>query len=333
MTLFSDFLRELGVPHTEAYSDSRFAAMPFRSLFGLSKLLQDYGVAAQGLRLASTADFAQVPVPYVAATPRGMVIVTRVADGQVDYLSRGVAETMALEAFEQAATGTVLVARADRTSREPDYGAHRRMEFFTKAKRWVLWGLTIFVLVALFVSNGVWRYPSLIAVTAFDLVGLFFCTLLMGKTLNIHSAAADAVCGAVEKGGCDDVLATKASSFFGLFKWSELGFAYFGVSLVALLAFPKAAEWLAWIGVCCLPFTVWSVSYQKFVIKHWCTMCLGVQTTLWALFFSWLAGGWLGHSPFPLALGFWVLTAVYGIALLTINRLTPYLTRHDTADS
>lgn len=42
-SIFTNFLTELGVPHTRSYSDRRFEKMTFKSLFGLSKLLQSYG--------------------------------------------------------------------------------------------------------------------------------------------------------------------------------------------------------------------------------------------------------------------------------------------------
>lgn len=55
-TLLSDLLTVLGVRHTELYSDKRFSQMPFRSMFGLSKLLREYGVATAGISVASEDD-------------------------------------------------------------------------------------------------------------------------------------------------------------------------------------------------------------------------------------------------------------------------------------
>lgn len=328
MTLFSDFLTTLGVRHTEAYSDERYNTMPFRSLFGLSKLLSEYGVENQGLQLSDRSQVSNVPVPFIAVTPAGMVIVTAINDGTVNYLSQGEKESVALEVFEQAFTGDVLVARAVNESCEPGYTEHRRTLFFNKAKRVVLRLLLIAVAVYLFVAHGLWHDVSTVAVTLFDLAGLYFCYLLMGKMLRIKSSAADRVCGVLQKGGCDDVLSTKAASFYGIFSWSEVGFSYFSVSLASLLVFPGSLPWLAAINVCCLPFTVWSISYQKFVIKRWCTLCVCVQATLWALFICYLSGGWL-HHVFPLQMSFFLLGAAYVIVLQVLNRLSPYLTRKE----
>lgn len=327
MTIFSDFLTALKVPHTTDYSDKAFASMPFRTLFGLSKLLQQYKVDNQGLELETPAVLASLPVPFLAATPAGLVIVTSIDNEKVDYLSQGHLEQMSFEAFSQAYSRKVLVAHTTSESCEPDYAAHRRAILFAYAKRMTLMAAVAFVAVYWFISNGLYREVSTLLLTVFNIIGLYFCYLLMGKMLKVHSVAADAVCGVLQRGGCDDVLATKASTFFGIFSWSEVGFTYFSVSLLAMLAEPAVLPWLAAINVCCLPFTLWSISYQKFVIKKWCTLCVSVQATLWALFLCYLGGGWL-HGVFPLGGGFFVLVAIYAIVLLTLNRLSPYLEKN-----
>ena len=49
-SIFSRFLTALGVPHTDSWSDAQFGGMTFKSLYGLSHLLTEYGVPNEGLR-------------------------------------------------------------------------------------------------------------------------------------------------------------------------------------------------------------------------------------------------------------------------------------------
>ena len=162
--------------------------------------------------------------------------------------------------------------------------------------------------------------------------------MLVQKSVKIKNAAADRVCGVLEAGGCDSVLEMKASKFFGIFGWSEVGFAYFSVSLLTLLMFPEWIKYLAACNVCCLPFTFWSIWYQKFRAKVWCTLCVSVQASLWLLFFCYLGGGWL-KDIFPLRIEFFVLGMTYLTVLLGLNRLLPLIDRsedahdNDSADS
>lgn len=146
--------------------------------------------------------------------------------------------------------------------------------------------------------------------------------MLLQKTLKIKNRAADRVCGVLQEGGCDHVLELKASKFFGLFSWSEVGFTYFSVSMLGLLLNPGLLPDLAAINVCCLPFTVWSIWYQKFRAHHWCTLCVCVQATLWLLFLYYLGGGWLAES-WPLNGNFFALGVTYIVVLLALNRIMP----------
>lgn len=321
-SLFSNFLEQLGVPHTVDYSDGRFAGMPFKSLFGMSKLLEEYGVPNEGVMISDKSEIKKLGVPFLAQTPEAFVIVTDVGDDAVGYISQGEAETAPYDTFVDAWTGVALLAYPGADAGEPDYRAHADIEMVKRSKVWVLCGCVAALFVYLFVSNGIYRSVSTVMLTVLNLAGLGATYLLLLKSQKVHSRFADRVCGVVEEGGCDDVLETKASSFFGIFSWSEVGFAYFSVSLLALLVFPGNIGCLAAINVCCLPFSFWSVWYQKYRAKAWCTLCLSVQAILWLSFVCYLAGDWL-HGIFPLRLPFFVTGVCYVTVLLALNRVLP----------
>lgn len=325
-TLFSDFLEALEVPHTVAYSNRRYRCMPFPTLFGLSKLLKEYGVDSEGYALSDKSEIAKLPVPFLAKMPKGMVIVTAVTPDTVSYQTAGVCENAPLGDFTAAWTGTAFIAYPTAEASEPDYAKNRLLEQLDQAKTWVLALAAIFLFLYFFIRGGLYAHVSAWFVVLFDLAGLFFTFHLVQKSLNIKSKVGDRVCGVLEKGGCDSVLKTPAAKFFGLFGWSEVGLAYFGVSLLTLLLFPQAMGILAVCNALCLPFSFWSIWYQKTRAKAWCTLCVSVQCTLWLLFFSYLLGGWYVR-PF-VAPGFWgfvALGAAYVAALLGLNRLMPLI--------
>lgn len=340
-TLICDYLEQLRVPHTRNYSNSRFRKMPFKSMFGLSKLLEEYGIKSEGYFLTDKSELSLITPPFLAGTPRGYVIVTDMgkdASGKdtVSYLSYGVKETVPKEEFLGGWDGNVLLSYPSADAAEPDYKKNARLQFFMDAKKWVLLACAIFVFLYFFISNRIYASLSTVLVTAFDIAGLYFTYLLVQKSANIHNAAADSVCGVLQKGGCDKILEMSASKFFGLFGWSEVGFAYFSVSLLALLFFPSTLPWLALCNICCLPFSFWSIWYQKFRAKHWCTLCVSVQALLWLLFFSYLIGGWIkmivppeGANVWAYILPLFVLGASYLGVMLGVNALMPLITREE----
>lgn len=326
--ILSDFLSLLGVPHTADYTNRRFDSMPFQSLFGLKKLLQEYHVDSEGLFFTDKSEVTALPTPFLAHTPKGFVIVTHVTSDTVDYMTQGQRQQIPLDRFLQAFDGNAFLAFPSPDSVEPDYAAHTRVIFIKKAKNVLLIALAVALFAYLFISNGIYRHVSTVLLTVFDMLGLYFTYLLVQKSARIHNPAADRVCKVLQEGGCDSVLKTKASTFFGIFSWSEVGFTYFSVSLLTLLIFPQWINYLAACNILCLPFTVWSISYQKFVAKAWCTLCVSVQCLLWILFFCYLGGGWI-RDIFPLRLEFFVLGATYVFVLLALNKIMPHFENQD----
>ena len=322
-TLVTDLLASLKVPYTDAYTRQRFEGMPFKTLFGVVKLLNEYGVEAKGYRLPDKTGVASLPVPFVAQTDGGLVIVTQMSRDTVKYLSQGNPEEMPAAEFESVLTGVVLTVKASTGAREPDYSTHWRRQFVAKAKNMLIWVLAGVLAAYLLIVNGTWRYLSVWFLIAVDVFGLWLTFMLVQKSLKIKNPTADKVCGVLQAGGCDSILKTEASSFFGIFSWSEVGFTYFGVSLLAMLLSPHAIHWLALINICCLPFTLWSIWYQKFRARHWCTLCVCVQASLWLQFICYFFGRWLA-PVFPLELGFFALGATFIFVLLCLNRTLPH---------
>lgn len=320
-TIFTRWLEALDVPHTADYSDAQFWDMSFKSLFGLSHLLKCYGIRSEGLMLNDKAELSALTPPFLAQTVEGpMVIVRSVTPDTVEFDLRGTVSTLPVRDFADRWTGNVFLAFPDEASREPDYGSHHLTEVVSRLSKYALAAAALAVFVYFFTTRGVYAHVSTVLLTLLNCAGLYLSYMLLQKSLNIHTRTSDRVCGVLEQGGCDSIVSMKVSKLFGVFSWSEVGFGYFGVSLVTLLIFPHLWPSLAICNACCLPYTVWSIWYQKFRARHWCTLCVGVQSTLWLLFFCYLGGGWFRHA-FPLRPDFFILIALYVFAVLFLNMI------------
>lgn len=321
---FSKLLTALEVRHTRTYSDGRFMHMPFMSWFGLSKLLDEYGIDSQGVIVSDTAQMCELPVPFVAQLKCGeWVIVTEATKCHARYITQSVREDVSITTLADDWTGKALLTRPRPGACEPDYGKHLLAEVMTRLRNCSLIALLAGLPVWSFIANGLWRHWYMWVLTLIYLFGLSASVGLVLKELGVKSRALDNVCAAVVAHGCETVMG-KGGTFLGIFHWSQVGLAYFSVSLTALLAFPAIWPWLALTAVCCLPYSFWSVSYQKWVAKSWCTLCLCVQASFWLLFFFWIPVEWwheLEWTP-----GVIVLLAAYGVVLLSVNALMPLIT-------
>lgn len=326
-TLVTDLLTVLKVPFTKDYSKQRFETMAFKTLFGVTQLLKEYGVDSKAFLITDKSQVSHIPVPFIAQTEGGLIIVTKTDKDFINYLTQGITESMSESEFLETWTGIVLIPIVQPGAKEPDYKKHLTDVFIKGTKQVLLWGLAGILMAYLIVINGLWRYWSVWALIAIDCFGIWLTYMLLQKSLSIKNHVADKVCGVLQEGGCDSILKTSASSFFGIFSWSEVGFTYFGVSLLAMLISPATIHWLSLINICCLPFTIWSISYQKFVAKHWCTLCVCVQLSLWLQFICYLLGKWM-YPVFPLDLGFFALGATFVFILLALNKVLPHFSKN-----
>lgn len=329
ITIFSDFLKELGVPHTGTESDKAFHAMSFQSLFGFSRLLNSYNIPTRGIKVVDKSQLTEIPVPFVAQEGTGFVVVTGYGTGPdgtavVNYIYDHKRKQRALALFGQRWSGVALLAYPHQGSAEPDYTRNHILEIAEKAKAWILTACCLLLLTFGFIWSGSWDHLSTIFLFAIDLFGLYITFQLLLKSLKVNVKTADRICGVLQEHGCDTVLEQKASKFFGLFGWAEVGVGYFAVSLLTMLCFPKMMHWLALANGCCLPFTVWSIWYQKFRIHTWCTMCVITQCLLWCQFFCYLLGGWWTNI-FPFEMPLFLLLAAYVAAVLGLNRVTTFI--------
>ena len=120
-TLFTDFLAELGVPHTAWYSDRQFNTMTFKSLFGLSKLLENYGIGTEAYMVADKAQaLAAVTSPLLARSRDSFVIITDITPDKVYYRDplRVDVQCLPTDAFCDKWSGEILLAFPEEQSRE-----------------------------------------------------------------------------------------------------------------------------------------------------------------------------------------------------------------------
>jgi hypothetical protein len=140
-----------------------------------------------------------------------------------------------------------------------------------------------FILAAAYISHSLFTGLGLNLLLLVNCMGAYISYLLVLKQLRIHSRYADKICSLFSRSDCNNVLGTKASKLFGVFGWSEIGLGYFTANVLLLLFLPDTVSLLVWVNILTLPYTVWSVWYQKAKAKQWCPLCLIVQVLLWLI--------------------------------------------------
>jgi hypothetical protein len=275
----------LKIKYTKSFSDKLYNEHPYKdNLLGISKMLSKYGIESKGLKLADNRALLSLDVPIVTIYNNQFIIIYKITHGAVYYIHNGEKKEIVLEDFFTNWTNVILVIEADENSIEPDYSAHKKEEVFKVMQKPLLIITCILSGSILYVTNQFFNSVWISLLIILNTLGVYVSYLLLMKQLHIHSTAADKICLSLHNGNCNSVLDSSSSKLLGTFSWSEIGFSYFISNIIIILIFSRFINLIVLINIIALPYSFWSVWYQKFKVKQWCVLCLIVQALLWAIF-------------------------------------------------
>jgi len=150
--------------------------------------------------------------------------------------------------------------------------------------------------------------------------------------MRIHSSYADKICSLFSKSDCNNVLESEAAKLWGFFGWSEIGLGYFSANVILLLFFPQSIYILALMNILTLPYSFWSVWYQKVKARQWCPLCLIVQVLLWLIFIVNCISGYIQIPPINYSIihlfyySIFVV-CIFAVSIFSFNLLIPIISR------
>ena len=323
--VFIALLSALKVEHTVEFSNSYYNQHPHKdNLFGLSQMLSEYGIENIAVKIEEDNkynDIFQLSVPFIAQVDGNFVVVSSIAKKRVDYVWRNTNITLPIAKFCLSWSGVALLAATTERSGEPNYKENHRKELLFKTQKTIISIAITCIIISALVSKNVyssnWGYILLLL---FNFTGVLACYLLIMKQMHINNTYADKVCSLFKKGDCNDVLETSAAKPLGIISWSAIGYGYFLSNFIIILFCPNYISLLALINICVLPYSFWSIWYQKYRAKQLCSLCLIVQILLWIIFIiNWVNGFivWDGFSFIDILF----TGGLYLISILSINML------------
>lgn len=321
----------LGVNYTPHWLSEQVAISPYmESMYGLGTMLSRYNVGNECVRFDDKSALHSARKPCVVVFGHTFAIVT---GADADFVTMTIAadkgEPRDVKVpwgdFAREWSGVAMLVTADANSGEPDYAAHRRAGRLARFKRLALTGgVAVAVSLALLTNplTSWWAWWLLLVVNA---AGMGVAYMLLQKQLHIPNRLADGLCSLARESHCEEVTESDGASLLGLVKLSEVGGAFFTVNTAALLFAPQVLWPLAMVAACVLPFTLWSVWYQKFKVGSWCVLCLCTLALMWAQAALYLFGGAYAMPAVVNLTGAATLLAAYAVAVLALNRLMELL--------
>lgn len=280
-TILSIYLKVLGIKFTRYYADKLYTDHPYRgSLYGLSQMLSTYKISNSGTRNLDKY-FGQTP--FIAYINKDFYVVRKErGTNLLSIQSQNEIEVMTIEDFKDEWSGIALCGYPDKESGESNYLLHKLQSFFYFLRNYLLTVLFIIGICSLYIWGSHEHLHALILNT----FGVYTCFLLLLKQNRIESKQANKICSMFNQKSCNRVLDLEVSKIGGILSWSEIGVGYFISNVLLLLFAPYLYSSLFLVNLFALPYTLWSVWYQKFKVKQWCVLCLIVQTIFWLLCLS-----------------------------------------------
>lgn len=318
----STVLDALNIRYDSDFVKKLSESEPFgNSLFGLSVMLRRYNVPNECLRFDTKDEiYSYDSNPFVVIYKGEFAVVSFHGRDNFTLLSgKGHVYTIKNDEFFENWDGVALIPYPGSDSEEPDYAAHRRDSRVRHLKHWGLIALAAFMVLLAVATNRMDGDRMWWCAFAVNIVGSVICFMLLQKDLNIKNRFADKICSLAKESHCEDVTNSDGGTVLGLFKLSEIGFTYFAVNSICLLFYPTSVSIMALTAAIVLPFSFWSVWYQKFKVKSWCVLCLCSLAAMWLLALTYLVGGAYTHLHIGLVSALWLLSA-YGIVILLVDK-------------
>jgi uncharacterized membrane protein len=224
----------------------------------------------------------ELTAPYIVHFNGGggqLAFVSKIRKEKVTYYdSYNSKQEIDFPTFTDRCSGAVILLNPDEESGEKDYRRKWQDEVISNAVLPVsVFSVLLFIVLA--VINSLVTKAALLLTKA---AGITLSVLLVLHEFEVRLSLTEKLCHLNKSTNCNTVLNDKASKIFGWFGWADVGLIYFSGCLLFLLQGTGTGNYslLAILSALSLPYPVFSIYYQGFVLKKWCPMCLGVQLIL-----------------------------------------------------
>jgi uncharacterized membrane protein len=263
-----------------------------------------------------------IKTPFIIHFMNGggqLAFVIKIEDNKVYYFdSYKTKKVNSLDDFSEMCSGAIILICPGEKSGEKEYSKKRQNEILSNAVLPGVIGTVILIIIITvlmaFSNGGLLSNKTQYLLFLTKTIGIVLSVLLVMHEFEVHTSLIDKLCHIHKSTNCNSVLNDTSSKIFGWFGWADVGFVYFmGGFLVLLQNFSSPdLTLLAIMSAISLPYPIFSIYYQGFVLKKWCPLCLGVQVILIAEFLILLSQ--FSKLHFSLT-----ATLIFSLAFIVVN--------------
>ena len=256
----------------------------YPSLLSFSDILKQLQISYEAIKI-NEEQLLGLEGSFFAYLPKsGLVFVSSITNRTVSYVSGSKGWiTESSSEFRKKWSGIVFIINTNKVIAEEGYGM-KKLSSTLKSFRAPSIFIILFLLIALFGYKV--GFSTLLPLLFLKIAGFFICCILTYFEIN-QTKASSKFCKIGTKVNCQSVLTSSASKLLGVVSMTDIGLIYYTSGLAFILFYASGStsvsflNLLTFIAILTLPYTFFSVYYQSFVIRKWCTLCLSIIFILW----------------------------------------------------
>jgi uncharacterized membrane protein/thiol-disulfide isomerase/thioredoxin len=259
------------------------SAPSYPSVLSIVESCNYFGLKTAAYRADFTKLKAEIPaIVHFKAEMDKFVLLNKMSDDKVNYYDATIYRNIecSLNEFCNKWTGIIIISINNKKS------IHNKKKFTTNISP--VW-LFIAFSICCTLFYGFENAQSLtllfyaIGLLILKFIGLWLSIVLVRHEIGSTHSVFDAFCHKRDSFDCDKVINSNVSQLFNLVTLADLGCVYFVMGIISLILgvfsglLYHIVTIIFYISACCIPFILFSVFYQRFVVKKWCPLCLSVM--------------------------------------------------------
>ncbi|SFM84570.1 Peptidase C39 family protein [Algoriella xinjiangensis] len=271
---FYHFLKDNNYPITyEDFSKNINSHPDYPSLLAYSETFSYLGVENLAAQVPKE-EYENIPDTFIAlikeSNDNKFVYVKKKSKNSVEVYSNKTKSNYSLDQFFSLWDGVILAIDENEAVIEKKTNT---------VKKTIYWIISIVFLLILILNNYSWL--SILSIFL-SILGFVFALLTSREELGFEDDQVQKICNSSENSSCNEVIKSAGGKIINSFSLSDLALAYFGSSFLLNMFISDFYLSFSLLILSILSVFVigYSLYYQKFTVKRWCFLCLGIVSVL-----------------------------------------------------
>lgn len=328
MNFLRIFLNELSYKYSDV-SIAQFLRNPnHNNLFGVSQFLSSIGILNQGCRINTISDFYDIKYPAISIKDNKFIVIKGITGEVVSYTDGENAYFDSLSGFYKNWDGAFLEVTKILQDKETNYQFNVKQQLIQEVSKNLLYLLVPVLLMYIGYRGGFWRNTDSIILFFINCSGLLAAVFSYMELAQLGNKSIQKICQILPNSDCKRNILDSSSMLFNNFHLSELALSFYGTNILSILVFDVNIYIFLIYSIISIPICVWSLLYQKFILKNWCILCLFIVADLLFMamyfainvFYSWKSVCVIEHNFVEII----IVGISYVIGTITMNYITKF---------